>query len=187
MQVSHLQSTPRNGSLNPPRQLPVHFLHLRPMSIGDQLVSAVLEFLEAAIHTVLKSRNVYSPSLFENRRLYGISVSQCRHPGVCSYIGTVLANLKVRAAPVSWTPSPWQLVQQLSQSCQLLLVNITYVLSFNTCLTGLPCCVMLGVCLGMQPLLLRDTLQEVVVVFNDADGSPISKCSFIVQVPVVSL
>lgn len=70
------------------------------MSSGDQLVSAVLEFLEAAIHTVLKSRNVYSPSLFENRRLYGISVSQCRHPGVCSYIGTVLANLKVCGAAV---------------------------------------------------------------------------------------
>jgi hypothetical protein len=37
----------------------------------------------------------------------------------------------------------------------------------------------------VQPLLLRDTLQEVVVVFNDADGSPVSKCSFIVQVRMV--
>jgi mitotic spindle assembly checkpoint protein MAD2B len=61
----------------------------------DDLVAVTLEFLEAAIHTVLKSRNVYSPHLFENRKLYGISVSQCRHPGVCSYIGTVLGNLKV--------------------------------------------------------------------------------------------
>lgn len=36
--------------------------------------------------------------------------------------------------------------------------------------------------LRAQPLLLRDTLQEVVVVFNDPDCNPVSKCSFIVQV-----
>lgn len=68
------------------------------MSHGEGLVPAILEFLEAAIHTVLKARNVYSPALFENRKLYGITVSQCRHPGVCSYIGTVLSNLGVGLA-----------------------------------------------------------------------------------------
>jgi mitotic spindle assembly checkpoint protein MAD2B len=64
-------------------------------ALDDDAVAVLLEFLEAAIHTVLKSRNIYSPSLFDNKKLYGISVSQCRHPGVCSYIGTVLGNLKV--------------------------------------------------------------------------------------------
>lgn len=64
-------------------------------SAEAEQVAALLEFLEAAVHTVLKSRNVYSPALFENKKLYGVSVSQCRHPGVCSYIGTVLSGLKV--------------------------------------------------------------------------------------------
>lgn len=64
-------------------------------TIRKALLEAVLEFLEAAVHTVLKARHVYSPELFANRRLYGISVSQCRHPDVCLYIGTVLSNLKV--------------------------------------------------------------------------------------------
>lgn len=34
----------------------------------------------------------------------------------------------------------------------------------------------------VQALLLRDTLQEVVVVFHSPEGNPVSKCSFIVQV-----
>jgi hypothetical protein len=63
--------------------------------VKSALIDAVLEFLSAAVHTVLKARNVYSAELFENRRLYGISVSQCRHPDVCLYIRTVLGNLKV--------------------------------------------------------------------------------------------
>jgi hypothetical protein len=63
--------------------------------VKSALIDAVLEFLSAAVHTVLKARNVYSAELFENRRLYGISVSQCRHPDVCLYVGTVLGNLKV--------------------------------------------------------------------------------------------
>jgi hypothetical protein len=84
-----------------------HTCGLPSMSHGEQLVSAVLEFLEAAIHTVLKSRNIYSPSLFENRRLYGISVSQCRHPGVCSYIGTVLGNLRVGVLQLVGKASSW--------------------------------------------------------------------------------
>lgn len=63
--------------------------------LENAVVDALLEFLEAAVHTLLKSRSVYSEQLFENRRLYGITVSQCRHPDVCSYIGTVLSSLKV--------------------------------------------------------------------------------------------
>jgi hypothetical protein len=68
----------------------------------DEAVSALLEFLEAAVHTVIQ--RVYSPSLFENRKLYGVSVRQCRHPGVCSYIGTVLGSLKVSClcCPLCW-------------------------------------------------------------------------------------
>lgn len=65
----------------------------------DEAASALLEFLEAAVHTVIQ--RVYSPSLFENRKLYGVSVRQCRHPGVCSYIGAVLGSLKVNTDAVA--------------------------------------------------------------------------------------
>jgi hypothetical protein len=67
----------------------------RDEAVRSALADAVLEFLSAAVHTVLKARNIYSAELFENKRLYGISVSQCRHPDVCLYISTVLRNLKV--------------------------------------------------------------------------------------------
>uniref|UniRef100_A0A383V794 HORMA domain-containing protein n=1 Tax=Tetradesmus obliquus TaxID=3088 RepID=A0A383V794_TETOB len=66
----------------------------RDDAVNSALCDAVLEFLSATVHTVLKARSIYSPELFENRRLYGISVSQCRHPDVCLYVGTVLGNLK---------------------------------------------------------------------------------------------
>lgn len=144
------------------------------MSHENELVAAVVEFLEAAVHTVLKARSVYSPSLFDNRRLYGVTVSQCRHPGVCSYIATVLGNLKVCFEPTavaSTTTAPHPTLNQ-AESVVCLSIHCAHVPLFllrsaHTC---------------MQPLLLRDTLQEVVVVFNDADGHPNSKCSFIVQV-----
>jgi mitotic spindle assembly checkpoint protein MAD2B len=67
--------------------------------MAEEFVDALLEFFEAAVHTVLKSRNVYSPQLFENRRLYGISITKCRHPDVCTYISSVLINLKVSDLP----------------------------------------------------------------------------------------
>lgn len=70
----------------------------RDDAVKSALCDAVLEFLSAAVHTVLKARNVYTAELFENRRLYGISVSQCRHPDVCLYVSTVLGNLKVGAS-----------------------------------------------------------------------------------------
>lgn len=66
--------------------------------MAEEFIDALLEFFEAAVHTILKSRQVYSPQLFENRRLYGISITKCRHPDVCSYISTVLTNLKVSHA-----------------------------------------------------------------------------------------
>lgn len=61
--------------------------------------------------------------------------------------------------------------------------------SMSTSWQDLPlhCVVLVALCGCMQPLLLRDTLQEVVVVFSDPDGNPISKCSFIVQVLTSSL
>lgn len=76
----------------------------RDDAVKSALCDAVLEFLSAAVHTVLKARSTYSPELFENRRLYGISVSQCRHPDVCLYVGTVLGNLKVSSRSTGSAP-----------------------------------------------------------------------------------
>lgn len=64
------------------------------------LIDAICEFLEAAVHTVLRARGVYSADLFERQRLYGIAVSKARHPELCGYIASVIANLKVGAVLV---------------------------------------------------------------------------------------
>ncbi|KAI8469671.1 MAG: DNA-binding protein [Monoraphidium minutum] len=58
------------------------------------LIDALCEFLEAAVHTVLRARRAYGPDLFERTRLYGVAVSRARHPGLCTYIASVIANLK---------------------------------------------------------------------------------------------
>eukprot|EP00877_Chromochloris_zofingiensis_P004296 jgi/Chrzof1/13868/Cz08g15180.t1 len=63
-------------------------------SLAHQLVDAVCEFLEAAVHTTLWARSLYSTELFERQKLYGIIIRKCRHPEVCSYIASVLSNLK---------------------------------------------------------------------------------------------
>lgn len=67
---------------------------LHPWS--DELADVLLQFFEAAVHTLLKARAVYAPTLFENKRLFGIPVATCRHPGVCTYVGSVLGCVKVR-------------------------------------------------------------------------------------------
>lgn len=58
------------------------------------LIDALCEFLEAAVHTVLRARGLYSADLFESQRLYGIAVSKARHPELSNYIASAVANLK---------------------------------------------------------------------------------------------
>lgn len=144
--------------------------------IESALAESLLEFLEAAVHTVLKGRNVYNPSLFDNRRLYGITVSQCRHPDVCSYIGTVLGNLKVEMS----------LSLPYLKCCALPMhANAGY-----RCFHSAGLHLLLWPCMSvsdnpepyMQPLLVKDTLQELVISFYDSQGTPTSKVSFIIQV-----
>lgn len=61
----------------------------------EVLVDSLAEFLEAAIHTVLFTRQLYAAELFERQRLYSIVVQKARHPGLCDYIGDTIRNLKV--------------------------------------------------------------------------------------------
>ena len=44
--------------------------------------------VEAAIHTILRVRGVYPAEAFTRKQKYSVPVYQCRHPGLCEYIGT---------------------------------------------------------------------------------------------------
>lgn len=66
-----------------------------PPPLSALLADAVLEFLEAAVHTVLHARTLYPPEVFERRRLYGSCLCpRARHPGVCAYVASALAALR---------------------------------------------------------------------------------------------
>lgn len=54
----------------------------------------ILEFLECSIHSILKTRCVYPPELFEKSVKYGVSCWRCRHPEVNEYISRVLSNAR---------------------------------------------------------------------------------------------
>ena len=69
--------------------------------VREEVVSAVLEFLEAALHQILQTRSIYSTALFERRRLYSTVVHAARHPGLIKYIQGVMQSLRVRTGPNS--------------------------------------------------------------------------------------
>src|SRR5262245_13548373 len=46
----------------------------------------VLQFLEAAVHQVIRARGVYPEELFERRQLFNAAVYMSRHAGLNSYI-----------------------------------------------------------------------------------------------------
>jgi hypothetical protein len=52
----------------------------------------MLGFLEAAIHTILYTRRVYPPELFEQRRKYNVPVRMARHPALRDYIASLLTS-----------------------------------------------------------------------------------------------
>lgn len=61
---------------------------------NGQLHEAILEFLDAFVHQVLFTRELYSATLFQRKRLYGIAVRRARHPELCDYIADVVRSLK---------------------------------------------------------------------------------------------
>jgi hypothetical protein len=62
----------------------------------DLVLDLCLEFLQAFIHQALYQREIYSSSLFERRRLYGIVIRRARHPELAQYIQEIVASLKVK-------------------------------------------------------------------------------------------
>jgi mitotic spindle assembly checkpoint protein MAD2B len=61
---------------------------------SDSLVDITLEFLEAVIHEILFTRELYRRDIFECRRLYGLAVHRSRHPDLNTYIEDALHGLK---------------------------------------------------------------------------------------------
>lgn len=76
------------GSNSTPEAVSLKIYLNSTMEISDVLA----EFLECCIHSVLKSREIYPPLLFEQRYKYGITIWQCRHPEINSYIHRVISN-----------------------------------------------------------------------------------------------
>ncbi|KAG8794142.1 hypothetical protein FRC12_000412 [Ceratobasidium sp. 428] len=60
----------------------------------NQTVKEVVEFLEAAIHTILFIRGVYPPDLFVRRRKWDVPVYQSRHPALNEYISGAISAVK---------------------------------------------------------------------------------------------
>lgn len=60
----------------------------------NQTVREVVEFLEAAIHTILFIRGVYPPDLFVRRRKWDAPVYQSRHPALNEYIAGAVSAVR---------------------------------------------------------------------------------------------
>ena len=60
----------------------------------EETANIVLEFLNAAINFILYVRNIYPPSFFEKRKIYGIPTRQSIHPRLNAYILDLLKAIK---------------------------------------------------------------------------------------------
>lgn len=60
----------------------------------DEAPELLLEVVEAIIHVIIGSRGIYPKESFSKRQLYGVPVYMSRHPELCVYISTVLANAR---------------------------------------------------------------------------------------------
>lgn len=54
-----------------------------------------MDFLEIAIHTVLRGRKLYPEEVFERKDIYGSTVYICEHPELKKYINIALKTLKL--------------------------------------------------------------------------------------------
>lgn len=52
----------------------------------QDILNAIVEFVQAAVHSVLYYRSIYPRESFERCRLYGIVVYRNRHPDVVRYV-----------------------------------------------------------------------------------------------------
>ncbi|CAM9259090.1 unnamed protein product, partial [Pylaiella littoralis] len=66
----------------------------RQQGWGEAVVDILVEFFEAAVHSLLHARRVYPQDIFERRRKYGVPVWMSRHPELNNYIYEVLLRAK---------------------------------------------------------------------------------------------
>ena len=64
------------------------------------VVSAYVDFLTVAIHTILYERNIYPQTSFIKARKYNYPVKQNRHPKVCKWIQDAVAAVEVEMLKV---------------------------------------------------------------------------------------
>ena len=64
------------------------------------VVSAYIDFLTVAIHTILYERNIYPQASFIKVRKYNYPVRQNRHPKVCKWIQDAVAAVEVEMLKV---------------------------------------------------------------------------------------
>lgn len=66
--------------------------------VRNELIQVFCEFLEGAIHTAVRARNIYNPEVFERQKLYNIFIGKSRNPQLNDYISSVVQNCKVGQA-----------------------------------------------------------------------------------------
>lgn len=66
---------------------------------GSLAVDALVEFCEAAVHTILAERSIYDANVFARERFYGLAVQRARYPPLCAYIAEALQGFQVGSGP----------------------------------------------------------------------------------------
>ena len=68
------------------------------------LSATVRDFLSAFVTEVLAVRGLYSPELFDRRRVLGfVAARRARHPGLAAYIDSAVGGMVVREVALSWS------------------------------------------------------------------------------------
>lgn len=70
---------------------------------GSLAADALVEFCEAAVHTILAERSIYDANVFARERFYGLAVQRARYPPLCAYIAEALRGFQVgRVGLIRW-------------------------------------------------------------------------------------
>lgn len=69
----------------------IHILGIMDVKQPSSAASDILsEFVHVMLHGILFTREIYPQGAFERRKMYGVPVQICSHPGVASYIDGVV-------------------------------------------------------------------------------------------------
>jgi Zn-dependent protease with chaperone function len=71
----------------------------RRASSSDTIEGEIAQFIEVALHMLLRNRSLYPVSLFVPRRSYGAPVPISRHPLLNTYVSTLAASVRAWLRP----------------------------------------------------------------------------------------